>query len=58
VQQALQTSMWMYPVEAHTPLAEVMQHAVEPASFETLPAETIADKGTAWVARWTQVVLK
>jgi len=58
VQQALQTSMWMYPVEAHTPLADVMRHAVEPTAFESLPAETIADKGTAWVARWTQVVLK
>nr|WP_315241076.1 thiamine ABC transporter substrate-binding protein [uncultured Albidiferax sp.] len=58
VQEALQTSMWMYPVEAHTPLAEVMKHAVEPSAFESLPAETIADKGTGWVARWTQVVLK
>jgi thiamine transport system substrate-binding protein len=58
VQEALQTSMWMYPVEAHTPLAEVMKHAVEPSTFESLSAETIADKGTAWVARWTQTVLK
>ena len=57
-QEALQTSMWMYPVEAHTPLAEVMKHATEPTAYESLPAETIADKGTAWVARWTQVVLK
>jgi thiamine transport system substrate-binding protein len=45
-------------VEAHTPLAEVMKHAVEPSTFESLSAETIADKGTAWVARWTQTVLK
>jgi thiamine transport system substrate-binding protein len=58
VQEALQTSMWMYPVEAHTPLADVMKHAVEPTAFDSLPAETIADKGTAWVARWTQTVLK
>ena len=58
VQEALQTSMWMYPVEAHTPLADVMKHAVEPTAFDSLPAETIADKGGAWVARWTQVVLK
>nr|WP_315429853.1 thiamine ABC transporter substrate-binding protein [uncultured Albidiferax sp.] len=57
-QEALQTSMWMYPVEAHTPLAEVMKHATEPAAYESLPAETIADEGSAWVARWTQVVLK
>lgn len=58
VQEALQTSMWMYPVEAHTPMAEVMRHAAEPTVFESLPAETIADKGTAWIARWTQTVLK
>lgn len=58
VQEALQTSMWMYPIEAHTPLADVMKHAVEPTAFDSLPAETIAEKGTAWVARWTQVVLK
>ncbi|MEO5795979.1 MAG: thiamine ABC transporter substrate-binding protein [Rhodoferax sp.] len=58
VQEALQTSMWMYPIEAHTPLADVMKHAVEPTAFDSLPAETIADKGTGWVARWTQVVLK
>lgn len=58
VQEALQTSMWMYPIEAHTPLADVMKHAVEPTAFDSLPAETIADKGTAWVARWTQTVLK
>ncbi len=58
VQEALQTSMWMYPIEAHTPLADVMKHAVEPTAFDSLPAETIADKGTGWVARWTQTVLK
>ncbi len=58
VQEALQTSMWMYPIEAHTPLADVMKHAVEPGTFDSLPAEAIADKGTAWVARWTQTVLK
>jgi len=58
VQQALQTEMWMYPVQTATPHAEVMRHAAEPASFERLPAQMIADKGPQWVARWTQVVLK
>ncbi len=58
VQQALQTSMWMYPVQAGTPRAEVMRHAAEPASFESLPNTVIADKGAQWVARWTQLVLK
>ncbi len=58
VQEALQTSMWMFPVEARTPRAEVMRHATEPATFDNLPPEAIADKGSQWVSRWTQVVLK
>ena len=58
VQEALQTSMWMFPVDARTPRAEVMRHAPEPAAFESLPFETVADKGGLWVSRWTQVVLK
>ncbi len=59
VQQALQTEMWMYPAQAGTPRAPVLQqHAAEPAHFESLPAQAIADHGAKWVARWTQVVLK
>jgi thiamine transport system substrate-binding protein len=58
VQQALQTEMWMYPAVPKTPLAPVMSHAAEPAKFENLPPQVIADKGAQWVARWTQVVLK
>ena len=58
VQQALQTSMWMFPLDAQTPRAEVMRHAPEPASFESLPPELIAQKGSQWVSRWTRVVLK
>lgn len=58
VQEALQTSMWMFPIEARTPRAEVMRHAPEPATFDSLPPEAIADKGSQWVSRWTQVVLK
>lgn len=58
VQEALQTSMWMFPVDSKTPRAEVMRHAPEPTAFDSLPAQTIADKGSQWVSRWTQVVLK
>lgn len=59
VQQALQTSMWMYPA-ASTATREpvLLRHAQEPAAFETLPIALIADKGPGWVSRWTQVVLK
>jgi len=58
VQEALQTEMWMYPAVAKTPLAPVMRHATEPAAFESLPPQVIADKGAQWLARWTKVVLK
>ncbi|MCB8748482.1 thiamine ABC transporter substrate-binding protein [Rhodoferax sp. U2-2l] len=58
VQQALQTEMWMYPAVPKTPLAPVMRHAAEPAAFESLPPQVMADQGGKWVARWTQVVLK
>lgn len=58
VQQALQTEMWMYPVQADTARAEVMRHAAEPAEFEAPAAQVIASQGAEWVARWTKVVLK
>ncbi len=58
VQAALQTEMWMYPVQASTPRDPVMQHAVEPKAFEAPTAQLIASKGGDWVARWTKVVLK
>jgi thiamine transport system substrate-binding protein len=58
VQKALQTEMWMYPVLAKAQRAEVMRHAVEPQEFEAPSAQLIATKGSSWVARWIQVVLK
>ena len=58
VQEALQTTMWMFPMQASTPRAEVMRHAPEPASFDSLPPELIAEKSAQWIARWTKVVLK
>ncbi len=58
VQQALQTEMWMYPVQAGTPRAEVMRHAAEPTAFEAPAAQVMASQGAQWVARWTKVVLK
>ena len=58
VQQALQTEMWMFPVEPGVARAEVMRHAVEPATFDNPAPDVIAEKGTGWVSRWTRVVLK
>lgn len=58
VQQALQTSLWMYPVEPGTPHHAVMQHAQEPAQFEALGLQELSAKAAVWQRRWTQVVLK
>ncbi len=58
VQQALQTTMWMYPVQPGVPLDAVMQHAQAPTRFERLPLQTLSTQAGRWQQRWTQVVLK
>jgi thiamine transport system substrate-binding protein len=59
VQQALQTSMWMFPAEAGAVRAEVMQqHATEPGAFDNPGAEQIQQQGKAWLQRWSRTVLK
>ncbi|NBY26550.1 MAG: thiamine ABC transporter substrate-binding protein, partial [Betaproteobacteria bacterium] len=58
VQESLQTSMWMFPVEPGTPRADVMRHGPEPTAYDSLSTEAIASNGAQWVSRWTQVVLK
>jgi thiamine transport system substrate-binding protein len=58
-QQALQTTMWMYPAEAGAPRVDVMQqYAVEPTAFDNPSAAQMEEKGRAWVQRWTRTVLK
>ncbi len=58
VQEALQTSMWMFPAESGVTRAEVMRHAPEPASYDSLSQDVILAKSSDWVSRWTRVVLK
>ena len=58
VQEALQTTMWMYAAEPRTPRPEVLGHAPEPTAFNNPTQELIAQKGADWVSRWTRVVLK
>ena len=59
VQQALQTTMWVFPAEAGAPRVPVMQqHAVEPALFDELPQALTEQQARAWVQRWTRTVLK
>lgn len=58
VQEALQTTMWMYAAEPRTPRPDVLRHAPEPTAFDNPPQDVIAQKGADWVSRWTRVVLK
>ncbi|MBL0244371.1 MAG: thiamine ABC transporter substrate-binding protein [Rhodoferax sp.] len=58
VQQALQTSMWMYPASTSSPKVDALRHAPEPLAFDSPSSPSIAEHGVAWVRRWTRVVLK
>lgn len=58
VQEALQTTMWMYAVDAATVRPDVLRHAPEPAFFDNPTPQAIAASGSEWVGRWTKVVLK
>ena len=58
VQEGLQTSMWMFAAEPGTHRPEVLRHAPEPSAFDNPSPDTIAAKGSAWVDRWTRLVLK
>lgn len=58
VQQQMQTIMWMYPAEMGVARDDVMRHAPEPDTYAAPTDKEIAEKGAAWVARWTKVVLK
>ncbi|NIM42131.1 MAG: thiamine ABC transporter substrate-binding protein [Hydrogenophaga sp.] len=59
VQQALQTSMWMYPAEPGAARAEVLKkHAPEPTRFDNPPAERASEQLRAWQDRWVKTVLR
>ncbi len=57
-QTALQTEMWMMPVEAGIQPADAMKHAPQPKTHDTPSAADIAAKNSAWVAQWTKLVVK
>jgi len=59
VQEALQTTMWMYPVEPGVARVPVMQrHAPEPRRFDNPPPALAAARARDWLTRWTRVVLR
>ena len=58
-QQALQTTMWMFPAEAGAARVDVIKaHASEPTAFDNPSATEASAKGKAWMQRWTKTVLK
>jgi thiamine transport system substrate-binding protein len=58
-QQALQTTMWMFPAEAGAARVDVMKaHASEPTAFDNPAVADINAKGKSWLQRWTKTVLK
>jgi thiamine transport system substrate-binding protein len=58
VQEGLQTTMWMLPVEANIARADVLRFTTEPRSFETMALQDIDAKGPGWVQRFSRTVLK
>jgi thiamine transport system substrate-binding protein len=58
VQKALQTTMWMYPAVDGTPIDPAFRFGVAPSAHQTPDEATIHRKAAAWIARWTQVVLR
>lgn len=58
-QQALQTTMWMFPAEAGAARVDVIKaHASEPTAFDNPAPSDMNAKGKPWLQRWTKVVLK
>ncbi len=59
VQQALQTTMWMYPAEIGAARVDVIKrHASEPSAYDNPASAEAARQSKAWLQRWTKVVLK
>ena len=58
VQTALQTTMWMLPVQDGVAAVPVMQHAGQAASVQAVPVATLAQHAAAWRQRFTQTVLR
>ena len=58
-QQALQTTMWVFPAVPGTARADVIQQfAAEPAAFDALPTQPTEAQSKAWLQRWIKTVLK
>jgi thiamine transport system substrate-binding protein len=58
VQTALQTAMWMWPVQSGVALAPVMVHTGVAPAAQAVDANALATQAKAWRLRFAQVVLR
>ena len=58
VQEAVFTSMWVYPAVKNTRPNAAMAYASVPKDGKTLPAQQINSKQKTWIERWTKTVLR
>lgn len=58
IQQALQTSMWMYPVDKSIALNPVFRFAKQPQNVAVSDSKILTDRAQGWNKRWVQIVLK
>ena len=58
VQSALQTTMWMWPVQAGVTLDPVMAHGGSAAAVHAVDAQVLSAQAKAWRQRFAKVVLR
>ena len=58
VQQAVPTSMWMYPAVKGTPAHPALVHAGVPKSHFAPKGQRIAQQQKSWVNQWIRTVVK
>lgn len=58
VQQAVPTSMWMYPAVKNTPAHPALVHAGVPKSHFAPKGQRIAQQQKSWVNQWIRTVVK
>jgi thiamine transport system substrate-binding protein len=58
VQSALQTEMWMWPVQQGVAKAEVMRHSGAQPSAVAIDQRVLAEQSRNWIRQFTQTVLR
>ena len=58
VQTALQTEMWMWPVQQGVARVDVMRHSGEQPSAKAIDQAVLAEQSRNWIRQFTQTVLR